>query len=450
MGKKQSKRFVSTENLSTLHFLNNTTVISQETKKTHHSAPRQRKRFYQNLTFQVLVAITLGVAVGYFFPNVGKAMQPVGYTFINMIKMLIAPIIFFTIVIGIGKVSNMKKFGRIGGKALGYFLAVTTLALFIGVVVANVVKPGTGIDPKKFQTEQTQQEIEKYKAKSQEKTWVNHLTEIVPPNALGAFAEGNLLQVLFFSILFGVAVSQMGSYAQSLIPVFDKILHVLFKIMAMIMVLAPVGAFGGMAFTIGKYGLETLIPLGKLMLTVYLTMFLFIFVVLNLICRVNGISLWKLLGYIKEEILIVLGTSSSESVLPRMIEKMEKYGCSEQSAGLVIPTGYSFNLDGTSIYLSMSVIFLAQVFGVKLGVAEQLSIIGVLILTSKGAAGVTGSGFIVLASTLSSFPQIPIEGLGLLLGVDRFMSEARSITNLIGNAVATVVIAKSEGEFRHE
>ncbi len=411
-----------------------------------------RKKIYQYLTFQVLIAIVLGIGVGYYLhlqieqklidASVLKKVEAIGKTFINMIKMLIAPIIFLTIVIGIGKVQNMKKFGRIGGKALGYFLIVTTFALIIGVVTANVVQPGAGIDPDKMKKE----DVSEYVEKSKEKNWVEHITEIVPPNVVGAFAQGNLLQVLFFSILFGVAVSKLGLL--SLVHTFEKILHVLFQILSMIMVLAPLGAFGGMAFTIGKYGLETLIPLGKLMLSVYLTMFLFIFVVLNLICRSVGISLWKLLGYIKEEILIVLGTSSSESVLPRMIEKMERYGCSAQAAGLVIPTGYSFNLDGTGIYLSMSVIFLAQVFHVNLSLAEQLGIIGVLVLTSKGAAGVTGSGFIVLASTLSSFPQIPIEGLGMLVGIDRFMSEARSITNLIGNAVATVVIAKSENEFQ--
>lgn len=370
-------------------------------------------------------------------------MQPIAKTFINMIKMVIAPIIFLTIVTGIGKVSDIRQFGRIGGKALLYFITVTTLALFIGLVVANIIKPGAGLDTAHLNSG----DVSEYVEKSKEKSWVDHITEIVPPNVLGAFAEGNLLQVLFFSILFGIGIAQLGDTGQGLLKTFDKILQVLFRVMAMIMVLAPFGAFGGMAYTVGKYGLGTLKPLAMLMVTVYITMALFIFVVLNLICYFNRISLWKLLGYIKEEILIVLGTSSSESVLPRMIEKMERYGASKQAAGLIIPTGYSFNLDGTSIYLSMSVLFIAQVFGVKLSIQEQLYIIGILILTSKGAAGVTGSGFIVLASTLSSFPQIPIEGLGLLVGVDRFMSEARAITNLIGNAVATIVVAKSEGEF---
>jgi len=401
------------------------------------------KRFYNHLTFRVLVAIALGVLLGAFFPKTGEAMQPIAKTFINMIKMVIAPIIFLTIVTGIGKVSDIRQFGRIGGKALLYFITVTTLALFIGLVVANIIKPGAGLDTAHLNSG----DVSEYVEKSKEKSWVDHITEIVPPNVLGAFAEGNLLQVLFFSILFGIGIAQLGDTGQGLLKTFDKILQVLFRVMAMIMVLAPFGAFGGMAYTVGKYGLGTLKPLAMLMLTVYITMALFIFVVLNLICYFNKISLWKLLGFIKEEILIVLGTSSSESVLPRMIEKMERYGASKQAAGLIIPTGYSFNLDGTSIYLSMSVLFIAQVFGVKLSIQEQLYIIGILILTSKGAAGVTGSGFIVLASTLSSFPQIPIEGLGLLVGVDRFMSEARAITNLIGNAVATIVVAKSEGEY---
>jgi aerobic C4-dicarboxylate transport protein len=408
-----------------------------------HPVQLVRPKFYNNLTFRVLVAIALGALVGAFFPKTGEAMQPIAKTFINMIKMVIAPIIFLTIVTGIGKVSDIRQFGRIGGKALLYFITVTTFALIIGLVVGNLIKPGAGLDTAHLKSG----DVSEYVEKSKEKTWVDHITEIVPPNALGAFAEGNLLQVLFFSILFGVGVAQLGETGQSLLKTFDKILQVLFKIMAMIMVLAPLGAFGGIAYTVGKYGLGTLKPLAMLMLTVYITMALFIFVVLNLICYFSKVSLWKLLGYIKEEILIVLGTSSSESVLPRMIDKMERYGCSKQAAGLIIPTGYSFNLDGTSIYLSMSVLFIAQVFGVHLSVQEQIYIIGILILTSKGAAGVTGSGFIVLASTLSSFPQIPIEGLGLLVGVDRFMSEARAITNLIGNAVATVVVAKSENEF---
>lgn len=413
---------------------------SAEGPEVQQSRP---KRFYNNLTFRVLVAIALGVLLGAFFPKTGEAMQPIAKTFINMIKMVIAPIIFLTIVTGIGKVSDLRQFGRIGGKALLYFISVTTLALFIGLVVSNLIKPGAGLDTAHLKSG----DVSEYVEKSKEKTWVDHITEIVPPNVLGAFAEGNLLQVLFFSILFGIGIAQLGDTGHGLLKTFDKILQVLFKIMAMIMVLAPLGAFGGMAYTVGKYGLGTLKPLAMLMLTVYITMALFIFVVLNLICYFSKISLWKLLGFIKEEILIVLGTSSSESVLPRMIEKMERYGASKQAAGLIIPTGYSFNLDGTSIYLSMSVLFIAQVFGVNLSIQEQLYIVGILILTSKGAAGVTGSGFIVLASTLSSFPQIPIEGLGLLVGVDRFMSEARAITNLIGNAVATIVVAKSEGEF---
>jgi aerobic C4-dicarboxylate transport protein len=338
----------------------------------------------------------------------------------------------------------MKKFGRIGGKALGYFIVMTTLALIIGLLVGNLIQPGTGINPEKLKIE----DASKFLYKSKEKTGIDHVISIVPENVMGAFANGDILQILFFSILFGIGIAKLNTQgSHQLLHTFENISHVLFKIMGIIMKFAPLGAFGAMATAIGKYGLEILIPLSKLMITMYTTMACFIFIILNLVCLKFKFSLWKLLIYIKEEILIVLGTSSSESVLPRMIEKMEQYGCSKQVSGLVIPTGYSFNLDGTAIYLSMSVIFLAQVFQVNLSFQEQLTIIGILILTSKGAAGVAGSGFIVLASTLTFFPKIPLEGLGILLAVDKFMSEARSITNLIGNAVATVIIAKHEGDF---
>jgi aerobic C4-dicarboxylate transport protein len=389
------------------------------------------------------MAILLGGILGVIAPDIAKQTEPLAKLFINLIKMLIAPVIFLTIVTGIGKVGSIRKFGRIGGKALAYFLTVTTFALLLGLLIGNTVKPGSGVDPQKVKTE----DVSKYVTKSKEKTATDYILEIVPESIIGAFAAGNILQVLLFSVLFGIALSQIGVNGQSLITVFEKIAQALFKVLGMIMKLAPLGAFAGISFAIGKYGWEIIVPLLKLLATMYLTMFLFVCIVLNIICLSVKMSLWKLLAYIREEILIVLGTSSSETVLPRLIEKMEKFGCSKQVAGLVIPTGYSFNLDGTSIYLSMSVIFLAQVFSVELSLARQMTIIGVLILTSKGAAGVTGSGFIVLASTLSSFPEIPLQGLGILLAVDKFMSEARSITNLIGNAVATVVIAKSEKEF---
>ncbi|UOQ55467.1 dicarboxylate/amino acid:cation symporter [Hymenobacter cellulosivorans] len=412
------------------------------------------KKLSSNLTVQVLTAIALGVAVGALFPSFGAALKPIGDTFINLIKMLIAPIIFLTVVLGIGGMGDMKKVGRVGGKALLYFEIVTTLALVIGLTAANLTHPGAGIDARAgvaTQTAAQAAEASKYTAQAGEMNWVEFFTHVVPHSVVGAFAEGDVLQVLLFAVLFGVALGRIpDAYSKPLIGTFERLSHVMFAVLGLVMKLAPLGAFGGMAFTIGKYGISTLLPLGKLMLVVYLTMFLFIFGVLNLIMRYYGLSLWRYLGFIKEEILLVLGTSSSESALPRMIDKLERYGCSRSVAGLVIPTGYSFNLDGTSIYLSIATVFLAQAFDIELSLTQELTLIGILMLTSKGAAGVTGSGFIVLASTLAATKVIPVEGVALLLGVDRFMSEARAITNVIGNGVATLVIAKSEGEFDEE
>lgn len=401
------------------------------------------KRLSKNLTFQVLVAITLGIVVGAFFPETGAKLKPIGDVFINLIKMVIAPVIFLTIVLGISSMGNLKKVGRVGGKALLYFEVVTTFALVIGLVIANVTKPGVGLAVNNL----AKGDISAYQKGAQEINWVEFITHIVPANVVDAFAKGDILQVLLFSVLFGVGLAKMDLAGHGLINTFEKLSKVFFNILAVVMKLAPIGAFGGMAYSIGKFGLATLIPLGKLMLCVYATMFLFIFVVLNLISRLYGFSLWQYLKFIKEEILIVLGTSSSESVLPQIMRKLERFGCSRSVVGLVIPTGYSFNLDGTTIYLSMAVIFLAQVFGVNLSFSQELAIIGILMVTSKGAAAVTGGGFIVLASTLGALKVVPVEGMALLLGVDRFMSEARAITNLIGNGVATIVVAKSEGEF---
>lgn len=402
------------------------------------------KRLFKNLTFQVLTAIAVGVLVGLFWPDFGKQMKPVGDTFINAVKMVIAPIIFLTIVLGIAKMGDMKKVGKVGGKAFIYFEIVTTLALVIGLIVVNVLKPGAGLDFDKLE----KGDVSQYTSEEGGKIdWIEFVTHIVPSNMVDAFAKGDILQVLFFSILFGVGLTALGNSGKIIIEFFEKLLNVFFKIVGYIMKAAPLGAFGAMAFTIGNYGLESLVPLGKLMVSVYTTMFFFVFIVLNLICKMYGFSLWKYLKFIKEELLIVLGTSSSESVLPRMMNKMEKFGCSKSVVGLVIPTGYSFNLDGTSIYLSMAVVFLAQVFGIDLSITQQLTIIAVLMLTSKGAAAVTGGGFIVLASTLTAMQVIPVEGLALLLGVDRFMSEARAIVNLIGNGIATIVVSKSENEF---
>ena len=354
--------------------------------------------------------------------------------------MVIAPVIFFTVVAGIAGAGDLKRVGRVGGKGLIYFEVVTTLALIIGLVVANLVKPGHGIPAEHLPPA----DLTRYKADASHMDWGEFISHIVPSNIIDAFAKGDIIQILFFGILFSIGVKQLGSTGHSLIGTFDKVNKVLFNILKIIMRVSPIGAFGGMAYTIGKFGFASLAVLGKLMATFYLTSLLFIFVVLNLILWYFGFSLWKLLGYIKAEILIVFGASRSEAALPNLIQKMEVAGCDQSVVGLIIPTGYSFNLDGTTIYLSMSVIFLAQVFNVPLSLAQELSIIGILIITSKGAAGVTGSGFLVLASTLTAMKVVPIEGLALLIGVDRFMSEARAITNMIGNTVATVVIAKSE------
>jgi aerobic C4-dicarboxylate transport protein len=404
------------------------------------------KSILSNLTFQVLVAITLGIAVGAFFPGFAPHAKLISQSFINMISMLIAPIIFLTIVLGIAHMGDMKKVGRVGGKALLYFEIVTTLAIVIGMVVANLLKPGLGIHPVTGDVNK----IKVYTEQAGEINWSEFFAHIIPHNVFEAFTKGDILQILFFAILFGYGLNKMGSSGDSLLSFFDKMAKVFFNIMKVVMRLAPVGAFGGMAFSVGTYGLHTLLPMAKLMGAVYLTCFLFIFVVLNAICRYYKFSLWQYLKYIRQEILIVLGTSSSESVLPSMMQKMEAIGCNKSVVGLVIPTGYSFNLDGTAIYLSMAVIFLCQVFSVDLSIGQQLSVLAVLMVTSKGAAGVTGSGFIVLVSTLTALKLMPVEHIAILLGVDRFMSEARAITNMIGNGIATIVIAKSENEFDEE
>jgi aerobic C4-dicarboxylate transport protein len=403
------------------------------------------KRLISNLTFQVIIAIILGVVVGLYFKGFAPTAQLISQIFIKLITLLIPFIIFFTIVLGIANMSDMKKVGRVGGKALLYFELVTTLALIIGVAVANIIKPGANFINNHVKVDAAK--LAGYEKAAAEMKWGDFITHIIPGNVFKAFTEGDILQILFFAILFGFGLSRMGEAGQSVISLFDKLSKVFFNIMKIVMKVAPIGAFGGMAYTISTYGLATLKPLALLMGSVYLTMFLFIFVVLNIICYLFKFSLWQYLKHIKEEILIVLGTSSSESALPGMMEKLEKFGCSKSVVGLVIPAGYSFNLDGTTIYLSMSTIFLAQVFHIDLSIEQQLTIIGILMITSKGAAGVTGSGFIVLTSTLAAIKVIPVEGVAILLGVDRFMSEARAITNVIGNGVATIVVAKSEKEF---
>ncbi|MEO7360992.1 MAG: C4-dicarboxylate transporter DctA [Gemmatimonadaceae bacterium] len=400
-------------------------------------------RLARNLTAQVLFAVLLGVLVGVLDPPLGKALKPLGDQFINLVKMVIGPIIFLTIVHGIASMADLRKLGRVGGKALLYFEVVSTLAMAIGLTIVNITKPGETLDI----TTLPKGDVSKFVVAGEQMGLLDFVTHIIPANIFDAFAKGELLPIVFFAVLFGVALTGAGDAGRDVTDLLHKIQKVFFRIVHIVMKVAPIGAFGAMAYTIGNFGLKTLLPLGRLMIDVYATMIIFIFGVLWLICRMWGFRLLPFLRYIKEEILIVLGTSSSEAALPRMLDKLEKYGCSRSIVGLVIPTGYSFNLDGTSIYLVMSAMFLAQVYHVPMTLSQQLGLLAVLMLTSKGAAGVTGSGFIVLASTMAVTHTVPMEGLAILLGIDRFMSEARSITNLIGNGVATLVIARSEGEF---
>ncbi|AFC33124.1 DctA [Paenibacillus mucilaginosus 3016] len=399
----------------------------------------------KSLTTQVIAAIVLGIAFGAFFPAYGTELKVLADIFIKMVKMIIAPIVFLTIVIGIAGMGDLKKVGKIGGKALLYFEIVSTIALAIGILVANVFRAGEGFDA----ANASKGDISTYtkQAAATSHGFMDFVLTIIPDSFIGAFAKGDLLPVLFLAVLFGCSLAAMGKGGKPVIDFFEKITEVLFGIVNIIMKVSPIAAFGAMSYTIGKFGFGSLIYLGKLMGSVYTTMALFIIIILGAICKMYGFSIFKFIRYIKEEIFLVVGTSSSEAALPKMMDKLEKYGCSKSVVGLVLPTGYSFNLDGTSIYLSMAALFIAQAYGVDLSLMEQLTLLGVLMLTSKGAAGVTGSGFVTLAATLAVFPSIPVEGMALILGVDRFMSEARAVTNLIGNGVATVVVSKMEGEF---
>ncbi len=399
---------------------------------------KKRTPIYKVLYFQVICAIIFGVLLGYFFPDVGAQMKPFGDGFIRLIKMIIAPVIFCTVVTGIAGMEDMKKVGKTGGLALLYFEVVSTIALIIGLIVVNVCQPGVGmhVDPSTLDSGA----VAAYTGPGKMQTTTQFLMNIIPHTVVGAFADGEILQVLFFSLLFGFALHKFGGRGTLIFDVIEKSSHVLFQIVGMIMRVAPVGAFGAMAFTIGKYGIGSLLPLAELMGTFYLTCLLFVLGVLGGICRWHGFSIFRYIGYIKEELLIVLGTSSSESVLPRMMAKMEHAGVSKPVVGLVIPTGYSFNLDGTAIYLTMAAVFIAQACDVQMTIMQQVTLLAVLLLTSKGAAGVTGSGFIVLAATLSAVGHVPVAGLALILGVDRFMSEARALTNMIGNGIACIVV----------
>ncbi len=408
------------------------------------STPHTKKPIYKSLYAQVLFAVVVGVLLGNFYPQVGVDMKPLGDGFIKLIKMIIAPIIFCTVVIGIAGMEDMKKVGKTGGLALLYFEVVSTLALIVGLIIVNFIQPGVGmnVDAATIDTKS----IAAYTAPGKMQGTVDFLMNIIPTSVVDAFAKGEILQVLLFSVLFGFALHKFGGRGTVVFDLIEKLSHVLFDIVGLIMKVAPIGAFGAMAFTIGKYGVASLFSLGKLMGTFYLTCFIFVFVVLGIISKLHGFSIWKFVKYIKEELLIVLGTSSSESVLPRMMEKMENLGVRKSVVGLVIPTGYSFNLDGTSIYLTMAAMFIAQATDTPMSLTQQLTLLAVLLLTSKGAAGITGSGFIVLAATLSAVGGVPVAGLALILGIDRFMSEARALTNLVGNGVATLVVAKWTGD----
>jgi aerobic C4-dicarboxylate transport protein len=404
------------------------------------------KRWHHHLYIHVLIAIVLGGLLGHFQPQAGAAMKPLGDGFVKLIKMLIAPIIFTTVVVGIATTSDIKKVGRVGGKALVYFEVITTLALLIGLVVVNVVRPGDGINANVAALDA--KDIQSYTSSAKSQTVTEFLLNVIPKTLVDAFVSGEILQVLFVAVLVGYALTKLGAAFAPVTQALQKTTYVLMTIVGVVMKAAPIGAFGAMAFTIGKFGIGTLVSLGTLMLCMYATCACFIVLVLGAICRFwVGVSVFALIRYIKEELLIVVGTSSSESALPALMRKMEDVGCSEGVVGIVVPSGYSFNLDGTSIYITLAAVFIAQATNTPLTLTQELTLLLVAILTSKGAAGVTGSGFVTLAATVSAVGTIPVAAMVLLLGVDRFMSEARSVTNFIGNAVATLAVARWEGEF---
>ncbi len=419
------------------------TAYTDSLTMTTHKRP-----LYRSLYFQVLLAIACGVLLGAYAPASGAAMKPLGDAFIKLIKMIIAPIIFCTVVLGIAGTENLKKVGRTGGLALLYFEVVSTLSLIVGLVIVNLLQPGAGmnIDIATLDTGA----VSAYAGPGKMQSTKDFLLNVIPTTLVDAFAKGEILQVLLIAILFGIALQQLGARENALFPYIEKLSEALFAVVKLIMYAAPIGAFGAMAFTVGAYGIHSLLALGKLMATFYLTCLAFILGVLGIIARTHGFNIFRFLAYIREEILIVLGTSSSEAALPRMMARLESLGAGRQTVGLVIPAGYSFNLDGTSIYLTMAAVFIAQATNLHMTLTHQLTLLAVLLLTSKGAAGVTGSGFVVLAASLSAVGHIPVGGLALILGVDRFMSEARAITNVIGNGVATLVIARWTGDLDRE
>ena len=399
-----------------------------------------RKPIWTHLYAQVLTAIVLGAVIGHFWPSFGESLKPLGDAFIKLVKMIIAPVIFLTVATGIAHLRDLRDVGRVAGKAFAYFLTFSTLALIVGLIVANVVRPGAGmnIDPASLDPEAVAQ----YSQAAHDQTITGFLLHIIPDTVVGAFAGGEILQVLFFSILFGVSLAVIGDRAQPVLTVLESASEAFFRLVHILMKAAPIGAFGAFAFTIGKYGIESIVNLAALVGTFYLTSILFVVGVLGLVAAANGFSIFKLIRYLKEELLLVLGTSSSEAALPSLIEKMERAGAKKSVVGLVVPTGYSFNLDGTNIYMTLAALFIAQACGIDLPLSEQLLLLAVAMLSSKGAAGVTGAGFITLAATLAVVPSVPVAGMALILGVDRFMSECRALTNFIGNAVATIVVAR--------
>jgi len=402
--------------------------------------PRRRKPWYAQLYIQVLIAIALGVGIGFFWPDVGESLKPLGDAFIKLVKMIIAPVIFLTLVTGIAGMSELRSVGRVAGKAFAYFLFFSTLALIVGLIVANTIQPGAGmnIDPASLDTGA----VNDYVAKAHDSSITGFLMAIIPTTLVSALAGESLLQVLLVSILFGIALSMVGEPAAPVRDLLERTGLVVFKLVGILMRAAPVGAFGAMAFTIGKYGIESLANLAGLVATFYLTSAIFVVVVLGIVAKLAGFSIFKLIRYLRAELLLVLGTSSSESALPSLMDKMERAGCQKSVVGLVVPTGYSFNLDGTNIYMTLAALFIAQACNVDLSLGDQIALLAIAMISSKGAAGVTGAGFITLAATLSIVPDVPVAGMALILGIDRFMSECRSLTNFIGNAVATIVVAR--------
>ncbi|TIU72467.1 MAG: dicarboxylate/amino acid:cation symporter [Mesorhizobium sp.] len=403
-----------------------------------------RKRHFARTYVQVLAAIVLGAAIGYLYPETGQSLKPLGDAFIKVVKMIIAPVIFLTIATGIAGMSDLQKVGRVAAKAMVYFLTFSTLALVVGLIVANIVQPGAGlnIDPASLDV----QAVKGYVATAHEQSVTSFLMNIIPSTIASAFAEGDILQVLFFSVLFGIALAMTGETSRPVVTFLQALTAPIFKLVGILMKAAPIGAFGAMAFTIGKYGIGSVANLAILVATFYLTAFLFVFGALGAVCRYNGFSIFSLVRYIKDELLLVLATSSSEAALPSLMEKMEKAGAARSVVSLVIPTGYSFNLDGTNIYMTIAALFIAQATNTDLSIADQILLLLIAMLSSKGAAGVTGAGFVTLAATLSVVPSVPVAGMALILGVDRFMSECRALTNLVGNAVASLVVARWEGE----